>query len=602
MAVSSLLLWREHSRWMVLIGACWVEAMAGLTYVFSTYSGALKTNLAYNQSRINTLAVAKDLGDHVGLVAGFLCRIWPNWAVLLLGASLHFAGYGSLWLLADQHIPALPFWLVCIIMFIGTNGSTFLDTAALVACIPNFPSNRATVVGLLKGFKGLCGAIFNQIYASFLAPDETSFILLIALGPAVVIVPLILLMGPGISAMQLTDTEKDNVVCRLLYAFSLVLAAYMLCVTLVQDLYSVSSAVNVVFTVVLFLILLLPLPVPKIADYGIKKHKERALLHLKDPLLEKRSLMRESDDCEGLQHGQISTSVITEAVQSSCSDNLAGESIEGNLVHTSSESSNSTSAKSSEKDATLLVPRTEEGSSKVEFAGPGDYMPLRKAFGNVNFWLLVFSIFFSMGSGTTAFNNLSQMAEAQGYENTQVFVSMSNIWNFTGRLAGGYASETSTRIYGHPRTLTLAGAQLIMAMGHVLFATALPGTIYIAVFLVALGYGAEWAIFPTALSELFGLQNFGVLYNFVNMASPAGSLVYSSFIAGPIYDWQARKQSSAASDDGTTLVCEGTVCFEITFFVMAGVCMMGAALSIALTMRTWTLYSSLHVPPHIQRQ
>eukprot|EP00250_Pteridium_aquilinum_P003234 c13553_g1_i1 orf=278-1669(+) len=441
---------------------------------------------------------------------------------------------------------------VCIAMFVGTNGCTFLDTAALIACIPNFPSNRATVIGILKGFKGLCGAIFNQIYGSFLSPDESSFILLLALGPAVVMVPLIFLMGPS-SAVELTRNESDDTIFRLLYAASLLLAAYMLGVTLAQDLSSVSNTVNVILTVILFLILLLPAPVPKIADLLSKRCKEN------DDHLQALLLKARRPDCDVPENEVTSTPSPTFSSSSSMAPN--------------------------ESSLSLAEPKVAEGISAA-----GAHFTLRMAFANVNFWLLVFSIFFSLGSGTTAFNNLAQMAEAQGYTNTQVFVSMTNIWNFTGRLAGGYSSEISTRGYGHPRILLLAVAQLIMAVGHILFAMAWPGTIYAAVFLVAAGYGAHWAIFPTALSELFGLQNFGVLYNFINMASPAGSLIYSGLIAGPLYDWQARKQHGASWND-TSLTCEGTVCFEITFCIMAAVCLMGAALSSVLAVRTRTLYA-----------
>ncbi|KAI5060279.1 hypothetical protein GOP47_0024699 [Adiantum capillus-veneris] len=407
--VSLEALWRPRSRWTVLIAACWVEATAGLSYVFSTYSGALKSELSYDQRHINRLSVAKDLGDTVGLAAGLLCRVLPNWAVLSVGALLILGGYGLLWLLTDHHIPDLPFWLVCILIFIGTNGCTYLDTAALLACIPNFPSNRATAVGILKGFKGLCGAIFNQIYASFLSPDETSFILMLALGPALVMIPLIIVIGP-LSHAELLQNEDDDVIFRLLYAAALLLAAYMLSVTLVQDFSSVSNTVNVIFTVVLLLILLLPLPIPKIADHLSRKRTEDDG-SLKDPLLESR--------VDGSENGV--TSKPTPTYVAACFMSLT----------------------EIREEKTFVEQTAAKGLSKLELAAAD--MTLRKAYGSINFWLLVLCMFFSLGSGTTAFNNLGQMGQSLGYENTQVFVSMTNIWNFTGRLAGGYFSELSTR-------------------------------------------------------------------------------------------------------------------------------------------------------------
>ncbi|XP_055835093.1 uncharacterized protein LOC129903566 [Solanum dulcamara] len=95
----------------------------------------------------------------------------------------------------------------------------------------------------------------------------------------------------------------------------------------------------------------------------------------------------------------------------------------------------------------------------------------------------------------------------------------------------------------YPRHAAMAIAQVVMAFGHFFFAMGCPRAMYIGTLLVGLGYEAHWAIVPAAASELFGLKNFGALYNFLTIANPAGSLVFSSLVASSIYDMEAEKQA-----------------------------------------------------------
>jgi len=78
-------------------------------------------------------------------------------------------------------------------------------------------------------------------------------------------------------------------------------------------------------------------------------------------------------------------------------------------------------------------------------------------------------------------------------------MSLMSIWNFLGRVGGGYFSEIIVRERTHPRHIALTFAQIVMAAGHFLFAMAWPGTMYIASLLVGLGYGAHWVIVPPAV-------------------------------------------------------------------------------------------------------
>jgi hypothetical protein len=101
-----------NNRWFVLVAAIWLQACAGIGYMFGAISPVMKTSLGYNQKQINRLGVAKDIGDSVGLLAGLLCDVLPTWALLFLGALQNFVGYGWIWLIVTGRTPTLPFALV----------------------------------------------------------------------------------------------------------------------------------------------------------------------------------------------------------------------------------------------------------------------------------------------------------------------------------------------------------------------------------------------------------------------------------------------------------------------------------------------------------
>ncbi|KAK4410013.1 hypothetical protein Sango_0074300 [Sesamum angolense] len=557
-----------NNRWLVFVAAMWIQSCAGIGYLFGSISPAIKTSLNYNQRQVARLGVAKDLGDSVGFLAGSLSEILPLWAALLIGVIQNFVGYGWFGLLSpaeflfchygliSESFSLLSFlnWfelsicslsVMCILIFIGTNGETYFNTAALVSCVQNFPKSRGPVVGILKGFAGLGGAILTQIYAVMHSPDHASLIFMVAVGPTMVVIALMFIVRPVGGHKQIRPSDGHPIV-----------------------------------------ILLIPILIPVALSFSWEPRTsmEEALL----PESQKEGPSKSEDRDEDIIFSEIEDEKPNEV------DLLPASERQKRIAQLQAK----------------LAQAAADGAVRIKKRRPhrGEDFTLMEALIKADFWLIFFSLLLGSGSGLTVIDNLGQMSQSLGYDNTHVFVSMISIWNFLGRVGGGYFSEKIVRDYAYPRPIAMAGAQVIMAVGHFFFAMGWPGAMYVGTLLVGLGYGAHWAIVPAAASELFGLKKFGALYNFLTLANPAGSLVFSGLIASSIYDREAEKQAHGRHPGQRSLLssfssfvflddplkCDGAICFFLTSMIMSGLCIIAVVLSMILVYRTKTVYTHLY--------
>ncbi|CAD5162875.1 unnamed protein product [Musa acuminata subsp. malaccensis] len=571
-----------NNRWLVFVAAMWMQSWAGIGYLFGSISPVIKSSLGYNQRQIAGLGVAKDLGDSVGFLAGTLCEVLPLWAALLIGALQNLIGYGLVWLVVTGRVPALPLWVMCILIFVGNNGETYYNTAALVSCVQNFPKNRGPVVGILKGFAGLSGAIITQIYAIVHTPDHAALIFMLAVGPAMVVIALMFIVRPVGGHKQVRSSDASSF--TFIYSVCLLLAAYLMGVMLLEDMVDLSPAVTILLTLILLSVLTVPVAIPVLMTF-----------YPDEPDLARECLLPEHQKGERDGSDRPSEVILSEVEDEKPMevDSLPESERQKRIVQLQAR----------------LFQAAAEGAVRVRRRrGPhrGEDFTLLQALIKADFWLLFFSLLLGSGSGLTVIDNLGQMSQSLGYEDTHIFVSMISIWNFLGRIGGGYVSEVIvSRDRAYPRPAALAVAQVLMAVGHLCFALAWPGAMHVGTLLIGLGYGAHWSIVPAAASELFGLKNFGALYNFLTVANPAGSLVFSGVIVSGMYDYEASRQArmhhnsaspltGASLGEEKALECDGTACFFLSSLLMSGFCVVAVIFSSILVYRTKVVYAHLY--------
>nr|DAD31121.1 TPA_asm: hypothetical protein HUJ06_009972 [Nelumbo nucifera] len=173
----------ETSKWIATVASIWIQCTSGASYTFGIYSPVLKSSQGYDQSTLDSIAVFKDIGANVGLLSGLLYDAvavrprssasspssWINsfggpWIVHVAGAIQCFTGYFSMWLSVTGILHRPPVPLMCLFMFLAAHSQTFFNTANVVTAVQNFPNYSGTIVGIMKGFLGLSGAILIQVY------------------------------------------------------------------------------------------------------------------------------------------------------------------------------------------------------------------------------------------------------------------------------------------------------------------------------------------------------------------------------------------------------------------------------------------------------
>ncbi|CAI9112384.1 OLC1v1012831C1 [Oldenlandia corymbosa var. corymbosa] len=531
-----------NNKWVSTVCSIWIQSTSGSAYTFGIYSQALKTSQGYDQSTLDTISVFKDLGANVGVLAGLLySAVTSNrgrpttrfgggpWVVLLGGAVVVFLGYFFMWLSVAGILPRPPVLLMGFYMLLASNATTFFNTANVVTAVHNFPKYSGTVVGIMKGFLGLSGAILILVYQTVLNKKPTAFILLLALLPSVNS----LVFMWFVRIMPTTEAD-ENKYLGVLSSVAVLLAAYLMVVIILRNVITFPSSARVSTFVILILLLLSFLHV------AIRAQKQKSNRIL-------RSLLEENQI-----FGMVQSRPDPEAYQQ-----LPGNADEEmNAIN---------------------------GSMIAE---QGDNLNLLQSLCNINFWLLFLTSACGMGSGLATVNNISQIGLSLGYSSVQTstLVSLWSIWNFGGRFGSGYVSDYFLHAKSWPRPLFMVINLVAMTIGHIMIASGFPGALYAGSVLVGIGYGSQWSLMPTIVAEIFGSEHMGAIFNTITIANPVGTYILSVRVVGYLYDRE---------ETGTDNTCFGTRCFGLSFLIMAGTTLFGSLVALGLYFRTRNFYKEV---------
>lgn len=367
----------------------------------------------------------------------------------------------------DNEVHASVRWgeQVCLLIGVGTNGESYFNTAALVTSVRNFSHYRGPIVGILKGFGGLGGAIFTCIYTALYAPDQASFIFMVAVLPTLVALLSMFVIQPLPFEAELSTVQDKKF--NFLYGICLSLAAYLLFTILAQDSTAATTNTDRFFALGLLAFLALPLVLVIPSSTGRAQSPESATSfqseegQLKAPLLEDIETKAGApagsyDDGEssagssGKQKPNDGQSFGEKSLNWKQSSRFKEDSLLFSELEDEKESwPEPVRSDRLRRASSRLYRAVAEGAIKLKRKrkGPrrGEDFTLKQALRKADFWLLFFGLACGAGSGLMVIDNLGQISQSLGYKDAHIFVALISIWNFLGRLGGGYVSEVIAR-------------------------------------------------------------------------------------------------------------------------------------------------------------
>lgn len=359
-------------QWMSLVGALWLQSMAGTNTNFPAYSSQIKKLLSISQIQLNNLAFASDAGKLLGWFAGIAANYLPLWLVLLIGSILGLIGYGVQYLFLTNHINSLSYWHVFSLTFLAGNSICWINTVSYIVSIQNFPLDRQIAVGISTSYISLSAKIVTDIVdvVNVYAPSKRAETYLLMNS----VLPLFfsIVVAPVIREMKIDKSRKLSDGFRVMFVITIATGIYAVFTSVKPAISKLLPSLLSLIGMVIFL--LLPIVVPLVEN--MKEHWHGKCWIRRDPRICDLSKLEED-------------------------------------VKTPEE---------------VIKEDSDVGFEVMEEIGA------KRMLMKLDFWLYFFAYLFGGTLGLVYLNNLGQIADTRGFTETSSLVSLSSSFGFFGRL------------------------------------------------------------------------------------------------------------------------------------------------------------------------
>ncbi|KAG5983337.1 hypothetical protein E4U55_000209 [Claviceps digitariae] len=506
---------REHqlrlARLVASVAATVISLACGTNYVYSAWAPQFAEKLKLSATQSNMIGQAGNLGMYsLGVPVGmFVDRRGPR-PFVLIGAMLLVAGYFPLHMAYDDGASGSVAAL-CFFSFLTGLGSCMSFAAAVKTSALNWPRHRGTATAFPLAAFGLSAFFFSSLGALLFPGDPSAFLKLLSYG-----------------------------------TFTLIFAGF-------------------------FFLGVYPQP-----KYHVVANPDGCLPSPSNRL-------RTSQDCsQPLEYhpdAEPGTSSIASVATPSLSSLIHSEPISGD-AHIShditDEASSLISSPVSEHmaDAEANNVDTDE-SHRVDIRG-------LKLLCNQSFWLLFTIMAILSGVGLMTINNIGNDVNALWkhrdrsvtedflVHQQQMHVSILSLCSFGGRLLSGVGSDFLARSLHASRIWCLLIASCIFLVSQVCaLVINNPHFLGLVSGLSGLGYGFLFGVFPSLVTEAFGIRGLSQNWGFMTLAPVISSNIFNSFY-GAVLD-----SHSVFDRDGERSCHLGLECYRAAYWVTFFACSTG---------------------------